>query len=115
MYTLTVVDTAYQTSCGLAKDSVRISIQPCYLPTVITTTDVSFIQKLEIPGLIEGTSLIIYDVQGKLLYKADNYKNDWPNQGDSMPNGMYVYVVEFPIDPKGPLGKREVRKLLIRN
>ncbi len=114
-YVLTVTDTTMKSSCRSVTDTVNVDIAPCYLPGVIAPGDPGFMQNLEITGIPTGTHLSVYDVTGRLVYRSLDYQNDWPNDDRYAASGLYVYVVEFAEDPIGPLAKREIRKLLIRN
>ncbi len=114
-YILTITDTAMKSSCRSVTDTVIVEIAPCYLPGVIAPGDPGFMQNLEITGIPQGTHLSVYDINGRLVYRSYDYQNDWPNDDRYAAAGLYVYVVEFAEDPFGPLGTREIRKLLVRN
>ncbi len=114
-YVLTITDSAMKSSCRSVTDTVNVDIAPCYLPGVIAPGDPGFMQNLEITGILTGTHLAVYDVTGRLVYRSFDYQNDWPNDDSFAAAGLYVYVVEFAEDPFGPLEKREIRKLLVRN
>ncbi len=114
-YVLTVTDTAMKSSCRSVTDTVNVEVAPCYLPGVIAPGDPGFMQKLEITGIPNGTHLSVYDITGRLVFRSYDYANDWPGDGSYAAAGLYVYVVEFAVDPFGPLGTREIRKLLVRN
>jgi len=113
-YVLTITDTAMKSSCRSVADTVNVDIAPCYLPGVIAPGDQGFMQKLEISGIPPETHLTVYDITGRLVYRSYDYQNDWPAEDNYAAAGLYIYMVEFAVDPFGPLEKREVRKLVVR-
>ncbi len=42
----------------------------------------------------EGWSLVIYNRWSNMVYKSDNYQNDW--SGDDYPSGVYYYLLTSP-------------------
>ena len=68
---------------------------PLIFPNVITPNndgynDFFVIQNAE---KIKSTVLSIYDRWGKLIYRKENYMNEW--NGDEFPSGTYYYVFEY--------------------
>jgi len=46
----------------------------------------------ELNRYYERTSLVIFNRWGRIVYKSDNYQNDW--DGGNLPDGTYFYVLE---------------------
>lgn len=66
-----------------------------FFPNVITPNDDGYNDFFDIKNAekINGTLLSIYDRWGKLIYKKENYRNDW--NGEGFPSGNYYYVFEY--------------------
>ncbi|MFN4122310.1 MAG: gliding motility-associated C-terminal domain-containing protein [Flavobacteriales bacterium] len=65
------------------------------IPNVFTPNGDGFNDTFVIENLINypDTKLFIYNRWGNLVYKSDNYQNDW--DGGSNPAGVYFYVVRL--------------------
>ena len=68
---------------------------PLIFPNVITPNDDGYNDFFVIQNgeKIKNTMLYIYDRWGKLIYKKENYMNDW--NGGGFPSGTYYYVFEY--------------------
>ena len=47
----------------------------------------------------ENTKLVVFNRQGRVIFKDDDYQNDW--DGDNLPEGVYYYVLKA----SGPRGE----------
>ena len=43
-------------------------------------------------GLPDDNTLIVFDSKGSIVYKTDNYRNNWNAEG--LEDGYYMYVLE---------------------
>lgn len=69
------------------------------IPNVITTNGDGNNDKFEIKGLEENTSVQILNRWGDIVFKSDNYLNDWKGQdlsGNDLSNGVYTYYIKTP-------------------
>jgi gliding motility-associated-like protein len=67
------------------------------IPNVITTNGDGNNDKFEIKGLEINTSVEILNRWGEVVFKSDNYLNDWKGQdlnGNTLSNGVYIYYVK---------------------
>ena len=66
-----------------------------FIPNIITPNGDNYNDCLEIFGM-ENTSLnhiIIFTMQGKVIYSKENYKNDW--FPDNLPDGVYYFYFKY--------------------
>lgn len=79
--------------CGMHSDTLAISktsLEPTYsLPNVITPNGDNFNQEFQVHSSLRGSTLLIYNRWGKLVYKSENYQNEW--SGDNVASGTYYY------------------------
>ncbi len=80
-----------------------IKIIPVYneltIPNVLTTNEDGKNDKFEIKGLEKNTSVQILNRWGDIVFKSENYLNDWKGQdmsGNTLSNGVYTYYVTTP-------------------
>lgn len=69
------------------------------IPNVITTNGDGNNDKFEIKGLEKNTLVEILNRWGDVVFKSDNYLNDWKGQdmsGNTLSNGVYTYYVKTP-------------------
>lgn len=69
------------------------------IPNVITANGDGNNDKFEIKGLEKNTSVQILNRWGDVVFKSDNYLNDWKGQdmsGNTLTNGVYTYYVKTP-------------------
>jgi gliding motility-associated-like protein len=69
------------------------------IPNVITTNGDGNNDKFVIKGLEENTSVQILNRWGDIVFKSDNYLNDWKGQdmsGNDLTNGVYTYYIKTP-------------------
>ena len=69
------------------------------IPNVITTNGDGNNDKFEIKGLEKNTLVQILNRWGDIVFKSDNYLNDWKGQdmnGNTLSNGVYTYYVKTP-------------------
>ncbi|GAA4452823.1 hypothetical protein GCM10023189_16840 [Nibrella saemangeumensis] len=87
--------TAYRNGCSLAL-SLPIDVENMSdIPNVITANGDGKNEVFDIG--IRGARLEIYNRWGKLLYRSENYANDW---GPSVPHGTYYYLMTTPSGTK---------------
>jgi gliding motility-associated-like protein len=68
------------------------------IPNVFTPNGDNVNDYFEIRGLVPGSSLKIYDEEGRLIFSAENYDGRWngfDSQGRKLPEGTYWYVLEI--------------------
>jgi gliding motility-associated-like protein len=94
--------------CGQGKTSQPhpVIVKDCNIPVVPTNIPNSFSPNGDntndlfvIQGLREGTSVTIFDSNGKTLYRTENYNNDWngtDSDGNVLQTGTYWYVIKIP-------------------
>ncbi len=67
------------------------------IPNVITTNGDGNNDKFEIKGLEKNTSVEILNRWGEIVFKSENYLNDWKGQdlnGNTLSNGVYTYYIK---------------------
>ncbi|MBC7450672.1 MAG: gliding motility-associated C-terminal domain-containing protein [Cytophagales bacterium] len=83
--TLTVSDPA--TGCK-AEDAYVLDVRDIFVPNLITPNGDYKNDRFEIRDLPEGTYLEIFNRWGDLVYKNENYKNDWKGENQ---NAVYYF------------------------
>ena len=70
-------------------------LPPVGLCDIITRNGDGFNDFLEIKNLelYDNTTLTIYNRWGAVVYKVNNYQNDW--DGGNVADGVYFYVIEL--------------------
>ncbi len=76
---------------------VDIIIPNVFTPNKDGTNDLFVIDGIE---LLDNCQLKIYNRWGRVVYKSDNYKNDW--DGKDSAEGTYYYVFTTPIESLKP-------------
>ena len=73
------------------------------IPNVFTPNGDGDNDAFIIPGLPEGSELIIYNRWGDEVYRSNNYQNDWfgfwEENNAMLPIGTYFYVLNARMDP----------------
>jgi hypothetical protein len=93
-YYLTIADTGNLYCIGSSIDSVTITVNDCtpppdfFVPTILKGNELFSIQALPPNTLLE-----IFDSRGRLVYKQENYQNDF--SAVHLSEGMYVYRLSF--------------------
>jgi hypothetical protein len=93
-YTLSIADTAGLYCPGNLIDSVTITVNDCtppaqfYVPTLLTAGELFFISALP-----ENSALELYDARGRLVFRGDNYRNDFNTA--NLAAGVYGYNLKF--------------------
>ena len=70
-----------------------------YVPNVITPNGDGKNDVFKIPGLPPYSSLTIVDRQGRMIFKNDNYQNDWNARdlnNETLEGGTYWYLLKLP-------------------
>jgi gliding motility-associated-like protein len=72
-------------------DSVTIKVErKILIPNLITPGDDGLNDQFKINGLCKNSPLEIYNTWGELVFKTDNYQNDW--NGETAPAQIYYYI-----------------------
>lgn len=83
--------------CKMYADSFFVVFSHCELgiPNVISPNGDGINETFTIKNLdyYPNTELYIYDRTNKLIFKSENYKNDW--DASSTPNGSYYFLLRF--------------------
>jgi hypothetical protein len=93
-YYLTIADTGNLYCAGTVVDSITITVNDCtppaqfYVPTLLTAGELFFISALP-----ENSALELYDARGRLVFKGENYRNDFNTANLSA--GVYGYNLRF--------------------
>ena len=94
------IETQYGCKDSITKDYlviVDIVIPNVYTPNEDGTNDFFVIEGIEV---LDNCVLKIFNRWGRLVYKSDNYKNDWDGKG--MAEGVYYYVFTTPVEALPP-------------
>jgi len=91
--------------CDTAKVTIDIYDGPVWIPEAISVNGDGHNDTFVIRGLeaYPNTSLMIYTRAGQLIYKSDDYNNDWDghalnsslSDGITLPVGTYYYVLHL--------------------
>lgn len=84
------------------RDRVTVTVRECdaetdnlFIPNIITPNNDLKNDKFVIEGISnKGWALEIYNRWGSLIYKTDNYRNNW--EGAGFPSGLYYYHLKHP-------------------
>ncbi len=80
--------------CGTGQDSVNImfrELDDLKIPNVFTPNDDDVNEYFEIDERLIGSEVRIFGRWGKMVYRNDNYQNDW--DGGNLPGGIYYYLI----------------------
>lgn len=79
---------------------VLVTFIPCNItaPNIITPNNDGFNDALKFANLeyYSGSKLVVYNRWGRVVYKDDNYQNDW--NGDGHGDGIYYYILTLPTE-----------------
>jgi gliding motility-associated-like protein len=83
-----------------ATDTISIVVNDFFTPTVITPNEDGLNDKLNFTGLesFPGSTLIIYNRWGGLVYKSTDYNNDWDGKDfrkRDLEEDTYYYVLRI--------------------
>ena len=83
--------------CGVASDSVEISIRYCgdfVFPNIITPNGDGINDYFKIKGLelSSGWEMSIFNREGRLVFHSSDYKNNW--NAPDLSDGVYFYIME---------------------
>lgn len=98
LYTVTVINAE---GCSIDK-SIPIASTLCSIPNVITPNGDEFNQNFDLSGL-DVQRLEIYSRWGRLVYKANNYVDEWHGQnmhGGELPDSTYYYIIYLKTGPE---------------
>jgi gliding motility-associated-like protein len=83
--------------CATVWHEIEISMQTIQHPTGFSPNRDGKNDLLRIPGaeFIENNQLIVFNQQGTVVYKTNNYQNNWSGtkeNGEILPDGYYYFV-----------------------
>lgn len=83
--------------CDPKWDEVEIAVHSIKHPTGFSPNGDGKNDLLEIPGAkgIKNNQLIVFNQQGTVVYKTNNYQNNWngsKENGEVLPDGYYYYI-----------------------
>ena len=92
--------------CTTATATITVGVDttvPLPIPNVITPNGDGDNDAFIIPGLPEGSELIIFNRWGDEVFRSNNYQNDWfgfwQENNANLPIGTYFYVLNARMDP----------------
>ena len=79
-------------------DGCSLEQIPLQIPNVFTPNGDGVNDAFIVKGLPENSKICIYNRWGTVVYKSDNYKNDWQGNSDGLPcsEGVYYYLLTTP-------------------
>ncbi len=93
-YVLTISDPGGLYCLANSIDSVTITVNDCpnlpeyFVPTILKKNELFTISALQ-----ENTGLEIFDTRGRLIYRNENYQNDF--RASNLAVGIYAYCLNF--------------------
>lgn len=83
--------------CGSSKDSVEVSFRYCgefVFPNIITPNGDGLNDYFKIKGLewSSGWTMVIYNREGKEVFRSSDYRNNW--NAPDVSDGVYFYIME---------------------
>ncbi len=93
-YTLSILDTGGLYCTGKLVDSVTVSVNDCtplpqfYVPTIFKENELLFISAIP-----ENSTLELYDARGRLVFRNENYGNDFHT--GNLAVGIYAYGLKL--------------------
>lgn len=94
-YYLVLTDTGQQYCLNSLTDSITIFVEDCTpgiplnIPTLLKSDEIFFVTSLP-----ENSTLEIFDSRGRLIFKEENYQNDFSVV--NLAAGIYLYELKFP-------------------
>lgn len=85
--------------CPASEDFISVKTFDLVIPTLITPNGDPYNEYFLLRGIetLGITNLAIFDRRGVLVYKEDNYENDWnglDNNGMKLPDNTYFYTLK---------------------
>jgi gliding motility-associated-like protein len=85
--------------CPASEDFISVKTFDLEIPTLITPNGDPYNEYFLLRGIetLGITNLVIFDRRGVLVYKEDNYRNDWnglDNNGVKLPENTYFYTLK---------------------
>ena len=80
--------------CGTRRDTVNVIFRAfgdMMIPNVFTPNGDDMNDYFEIDEKLIGSKLSVFERWGKMVFRNDNYQNDW--DGDSLSSGIYYYLI----------------------
>ncbi len=82
-------------ACGTATASINVFFEYCgniYIPNIFTPNNDGINDSFKIKGIDKSVwKLKIYNRYGQIIYKSNDYKNNW--QAENNPAGVYYYLL----------------------
>ncbi|MCH2021774.1 MAG: gliding motility-associated C-terminal domain-containing protein, partial [Saprospiraceae bacterium] len=109
-----ICNPACPTFCDTALVSLELlPVGSCVIPNIFTPNGDGVNDVFEIPCLYntQGTSLLVFNRWGDMVYETDNYQNQWDgtHNGNHLPDGTYFYIIKIGTDEKSQ-GSVEIRR-----
>jgi hypothetical protein len=93
IYQLTIINPALQSAnCREQVEHAELTANACHLQTFIAVNGDNTAETLDFGDHAGLFSLVVYDMNGKLVYADDNYWNDW--SAANLAHGIYAYRVD---------------------
>jgi gliding motility-associated-like protein len=95
--TYTVYLNASKEACSFS-DSITFTLEKVFLPNLVTPNSDGKNDVYEIKGKSKNWQFEVYNRWGDLVYKSEDYNNDW--FGEKLNDGVYYYLIISPNDVK---------------
>ncbi len=93
IYQLMIINPALQSAnCREQVEYAELTANACHLQTFIAVNGDNTAETLDFGDHAGLFSLVVYDLNGKLVYADDNYWNDW--SAANLAHGIYAYLVD---------------------
>lgn len=93
VYRLTIINPALlSANCREQVEYAELTANACHLQTFIAVNGDNTAETLDFGDHAGLFSLVVYDLNGKLVYADDNYWNDW--SAANLAHGIYAYRVD---------------------
>jgi CHU_C Type IX secretion signal domain len=93
VYRLTIINPALQSAnCREQVEYAELTANACHLQTFIAVNGDNTAETLDFGDHAGLFSLVVYDLNGRLVYADDNYWNDW--SAANLAHGIYAYRVD---------------------
>jgi hypothetical protein len=100
LYTLTIIDPAKQSAnCKEIRFPVTTTADNCNFQTFLWPNGDGIAETLDFGEYDAVLALDVFDVQGRLVYRSVDYRNDW--DGGGIGAGVYLYRLTVRGDPIG--------------
>ncbi len=107
-----VVGNKYHANTALASTNKALVLSALQVSDIVTPNDDGINDTWEIYGLenYNSYSLVVTTVKGNIVFRSDNYTNDWG--GEDLATGSYFYVLKVNYDNGGEMTKKGLVSIL---